>query len=105
MLKGCKHYASKVMKYEGGGSVEEIPESYKAYKQDSVDKENKISGAKDLPVFVRTNGKLDPDASGRMEARNYADAIEEKYNSKDSLRTRAMREKRAGAVRNARESD
>lgn len=105
MLKGCKHYASKVMKYEDGGPVEEASESYKAYKQESADSANKISGAKDLPVFVRTNGKIDPVASGRMGARNYADAIREKYNSKDSVRARAMQEKRAGAVRNARESD
>jgi hypothetical protein len=44
-----------------------------------------------LPAIVRTNGKVDPVATGKMSANNFDDALREKYGNRESARARAKK--------------
>ena len=105
VLKGIPHLHSKVVsKYEEGGKVTEAQRSG-AFKssarkeldnytknslQEDQDSSNEISGAKDLPVMVTdSNGNYNPSETGRLSARNFIDAVKEKYNDPDVARNRA----------------
>jgi hypothetical protein len=44
-----------------------------------------------LPAIVRNKGKVDPEATGRLSAKNYQDALREEYKNPDSARARAKK--------------
>lgn len=44
-----------------------------------------------LPAIVRTNGKVDPKATGNLSANNFDDALREKYGNRESARVRAKK--------------
>lgn len=44
-----------------------------------------------LPAIVRDKGKVDPEATGGLSARNYQDALREEYKNPDSARARAKK--------------
>jgi hypothetical protein len=44
-----------------------------------------------LPAVVRTNGKVDPVATGKLSGANFDDAVREKYGNPESARARAKK--------------
>ena len=44
-----------------------------------------------LPAVVRTNGKVDPAATGKLAGANFEDAVREKYENPKSARARAKK--------------
>jgi hypothetical protein len=61
------------------------------YKKD-VDREAATGvPAGGLPAVVRTNGKVDPAATGKLSGANFDDAIAEKYGNRKSARDRAKK--------------
>lgn len=44
-----------------------------------------------LPVIVKKNGKYDMEATADLDARNYKDALDEKYNPSESARGKAKK--------------
>lgn len=99
-IPGVKHYATKVMKYERGGTVGSVDDRDEAIKQramksidDSEDPESRRY--KGLPVTVTDrNGRIDPAATGRMNAYNFIEGVQQENNSPDSAKARAAKKKK-----------
>jgi len=105
VLKGIPHTHSKVIsKYVEGGKVteaqrsdafdssqrKELDNAAKKFLQEDQNRDNSVSGAKDLPVMVTDrNGNYNPGATGAMSANNFIDAVNEKYNFPEATRNRA----------------
>lgn len=88
----------RIKKYEDGGAVEgdsEADERYIEKSRQDQERDNLRYEAQELrtsvPVIVRTNGKVDPVATGRLVANNFTDALGEKYNQPHAARNRAKK--------------
>lgn len=93
-IKGCTHYASKVVrKFAGGGSVDEDSEEDKKAQLEGMEKRlPSENGTLPVTVIDRKTGKIDVRESARMRGRNEAEGffqeLDEKYPRSEAISLR-----------------
>ena len=99
-VKGVKHYETKVMKYERGGTVGSVDDSDEAMNQSVLDEMARKETPKNreylgVPVRVTDrNGRTDILATGRMSADNFTEGSAQKVGSNYSAKARAEKNKK-----------
>lgn len=99
-IPGVKHYATKVMKYERGGTVGSVDDRDEDMRQSAMAEMARRESPEDrdylgLPVRVTDrNGRTDVLETGRMSANNFSEGAAQKVGSDYSAKARAKKNKK-----------
>jgi hypothetical protein len=87
------NYKKQIKKVKDTVRAYKVDKMYKKATRANQDKTNKEFGVKDSSVVVknRKTGLANPEATGRMSAKNFVDAMQEKYKNPSAARNRAKK--------------